>query len=126
MAFDPQLVVAGDFHEEGGMRAVYQLMDSQVAFTAIFCVNDQTAYGACLALFRRGKRVPDDVSVVGFDDLPASTYRVPPLTSVRQSVQQLGECSADAILQLIAGRRPQPVLPPVELVVRESTSGVSP
>jgi LacI family transcriptional regulator len=125
IAFDPQLVVAGDFHEEGGMRAVYQLMDSGVEFTAIFGVNDQTAYGACLALFRRGKRVPGDVSVVGFDDLPASTYRVPPLTSVRQSVQQLGECSAEAILQLIAGRRPQPVLPAVELVVRESTSRVS-
>jgi LacI family transcriptional regulator len=125
IAFDPQLVVAGDFHEEGGMRAVYRLMDSGVVFTAIFCVNDQTAYGACLALFRRGKRVPDDVSVVGFDDLPASTYRVPPLTSVRQSVQRLGECSAEAILQLIAGRRPQLVLPAVELVVRESTSHVS-
>jgi LacI family transcriptional regulator len=90
IGFDPQLVVAGDFHEEGGMRAVYQLMDSGVQFTAMFCVNDQTAYGACLALFRKGMRVPDDVSVVGFDDLPASTYRVPPLTSVRQSVQHLG------------------------------------
>jgi LacI family transcriptional regulator len=121
IGFDPQLVVAGDFHEEGGMRAVYQLMDSRVEFTAMFCVNDQTAYGACLALFRRGKRVPEDISVVGFDDLPASTYRVPPLTSVRQSVQQLGECSAEAILQLIAGRRPQISLPAVELVVREST-----
>jgi LacI family transcriptional regulator len=125
IGFDPQLVVAGDFHEEGGMRAVYQLMDSGVEFTAMFCVNDQTAYGACLALFRKGRRVPEDVSVVGFDDLPASTYRVPPLTSVRQSVQQLGECSAEAILQLIAGRRPQITLPAVELVVRESSGRVS-
>jgi len=125
IGFDPQLVVPGDFHEEGGMRAVYTLMDSGVKFTAMFCVNDQTAYGACLALFRRGVGVPKDVSVVGFDDLPASTYRVPPLTCVRQSVQQLGECSAEAILQLIAGRRPQIILPPVELVVRESTGGVS-
>lgn len=122
--FDPELVVSGDFHEEGGMRAVYHLMDARVPFTALFCVNDQTAYGATLALFRRGKRVPDDVSVVGFDDLPSSTYRVPPLTSVRQSVQQLGECSAEAILQLIAGRRFQPSLPAVELVVRESTGPV--
>ena len=125
VAFDPRLVVPGDFHEEGGMRAVYQLIDAGVDFTALFCVNDQTAYGACLALFRKGKRVPHDVSVVGFDDLPSSTYRVPPLTSVRQSVQQLGECSAEAILPLIAGRRPQPILPPVELVVRESTARAS-
>ena len=125
IAFDPQLVVAGDFHEEGGMRAVYQLMDAGVRFTAMFCVNDQTAYGACLALFRKGLGVPKDVSVVGFDDLPASTYRVPPLTSVRQSVQRLGECSAEAILQLIAGRKPQITLPAVELVVRESTGAVA-
>jgi LacI family transcriptional regulator len=121
IAYDPRLVVAGDFHEEGGMRAVYQLMDSNVGFTAMFCVNDETAYGACLALFRKGMRVPDDVSVIGFDDLPASTYRVPPLTSVRQSVRELGERSAEAILQLIEGRRPKITLPPVELVVREST-----
>ncbi|HMI36169.1 MAG TPA: LacI family DNA-binding transcriptional regulator [Steroidobacteraceae bacterium] len=125
IAFDPLLVLDGDFHEEGGMRAVYQLMDSGVKFTAMFCVNDQTAYGACLALVRRGLGVPKDVSVVGFDDLPASAYRIPPLTCVRQSVQQLGERSAEAILQLIAGRRPQITLPAVELVVRESTSGVS-
>ena len=119
--FDPRLVIIGDFHEEGGMRAVYQLLESGVKFTALFCVNDQSAYGACLALFRKGLRVPDDVSVVGFDDLPASMYRVPPLTSVRQWIRQLGECSADAIVQLIAGRRPHVALPPIELVVREST-----
>lgn len=123
--YDPQLVVAGDFHEEGGMQAVYQLMDSNISFTAMFCVNDETAYGACLALFRKGMRVPEDISVVGFDDLPSSTYRVPPLTSVRQSVQQVGECAAEAMLQLVAGRRPQVTLPPVELVVRESTSRIN-
>jgi LacI family transcriptional regulator len=121
IGFDPGLVVAGDFHEEGGVQAVFRLLDSGAQFTALFCVNDQSAYGACLALFRRGLRVPDDVSVVGFDDLPASMYRVPPLTSVRQSVRQLGERSAVAILQLIDGRKPQITVPAVELVVREST-----
>lgn len=123
--FDPALVAPGDFHEEGGMRAVDNLIHSGVKFTALFCVNDQSAYGACLALFRKGLRVPDDVSVVGFDDLPASSYRVPPLTSVRQSVQELGECSAEAILELIDGRRPQITLPAVELVVRESTRSLA-
>jgi LacI family transcriptional regulator len=65
--------------------------------------------------------VPKDVSVIGFDDLPSSTYRLPPLTSVRQSIGELGERSAHAILDLIAGRRPRMVAPGVELVVRGST-----
>jgi LacI family transcriptional regulator len=121
IGFDPALVAVGDFHEAGGMQAVDRLLESGARFTALFCVNDQSAYGACLALFRKGLRVPDDVSVVGFDDLPASAYRVPPLTSIRQSVRQLGECSAAAMLQLIGGRKPQITLPAVELVVREST-----
>jgi LacI family transcriptional regulator len=121
IGFDPALVAVGDFEEEGGVQAGFRLLDSGVRFTALFCVNDQSAYGACLALYRRGLRVPEDVSVVGFDDLPASMYRLPPLTCVRQSIRQLGECSADAMLQLIEGHEPQITLPPVELVVREST-----
>jgi LacI family transcriptional regulator len=123
--FDPKLVVVGDWHEEGGVRATLQLLDAKSKFTALFCVNDQTAYGACLGLYRRGLSVPHDVSVVGFDDLPSSTYRLPPLTSVRQSIGELGERSAQAVLDLIAGRRPRMVAPAVELVVREST-GKSP
>jgi LacI family transcriptional regulator len=119
--FDAKLVVVGDWHEEGGVRATQQLLDSKTKFTALFCVNDQTAYGACLALYRRGLSVPRDVSLIGFDDLPSSTYRLPPLTSVRQSVGELGQRSARAILDLIAGRRPKITAPDVELVVREST-----
>ena len=122
IAFDPALVVVGDWHEEGGLRATLELLESNAKFTALFCVNDQTAYGACLALFRKGLSVPGDVSLVGFDDLPSSAYRLPPLTSVRQSIGELGEQSAQAILQLISGRRPRISPPPVELVVRESTA----
>src|SRR5580693_3490025 len=111
----------GDWHEEGGLRATLELLGSKAQFTALFCVNDQTAYGACLALYRKGLSVPGDVSVIGFDDLPASAYRLPPLTSVRQSIGELGDRSAQAVLQLIAGRRPRFDAPPVELVIREST-----
>lgn len=122
LTFDPMLVGVGDWHEEGGLRATTELLDSKVKFTALFCVNDQTAYGACLALYRRGLSVPGDVSVVGFDDLPSSAYRMPPLTSVRQSIGELGERSAEAILQLLTGRRPRMLPPPLELVRRESTA----
>jgi LacI family transcriptional regulator len=121
ISFDPRLIVTGDWHEDGGLRATLGLLDSGVEFSGLFCVNDQTAYGACLALFRKGLSVPRDVSLVGFDDLPASAYRLPPLTSVRQSIGELGEQSAQAILQLIAGQRPRIAPRPVELVVREST-----
>ena len=122
IGFDPRLVAVGDWHEEGGLRATLGLLDSKTNFTALFCVNDQTAYGALLGLFRKGLSVPGDVSVVGFDDLPASLYRVPPLTSVRQSIGILGEQSVQAMLDLLAGNRPRLSPPHVELVVRESTA----
>jgi LacI family transcriptional regulator len=122
IGFDPRLVAVGDWHEEGGLRATLELLDARTHFTALFCVNDQTAYGALLGLFRKGLSVPGDVSVVGFDDLPASLYRVPPLTSVRQSIGILGEQSVQAMLDLLAGNRPRLTPPPVELVVRESTA----
>ena len=119
--FDPGLVVTGDWHEEGGLRATTQLVESGREFTAIFCVNDQTAHGAYLGLFRNGLSVPKDISVVGFDDLRASSYTLPPLTSVRQSVSLLGERSVEGILALIEGRRPRVQSPDVEIVLRDST-----
>ena len=116
-------MAVGDWHEEGGLRATSELLASPVKFTAMFCVNDQTAYGACLALYRRGLTVPGDVSIIGFDDLPSSQYRLPPLTSVRQSIGELGDRSAQAILPAYQkGSRPRFDAPPVELVVRESTN----
>jgi LacI family transcriptional regulator len=122
IAHDPKLVVPGDFHEEGGVEATLRLVKSGHKFTALFCVNDQTAYGACLALYRSGLNCPRDVSVVGFDDLHSSSYRVPPLTSVRQSIRVLGESSGAAMLQMLQGEQPDISSPRVELIVRESTA----
>jgi LacI family transcriptional regulator, galactose operon repressor len=119
--FDPTLVVAGDWHEEGGLEAATRLVESGREFTALFCINDQTAHGAYLALFRKGLAVPKDISVVGFDDLPSSSYTLPPLTSVRQSVGVLGERSVEGMLALLAGKRPRIESPAVEIVVRDST-----
>jgi len=119
--FDPRLIAEGDFREEGGVRAVNYLLDSGAKFTALFCANDQMAHGVYLGLSRRGLRIPEDVSVVGFDDLSASSYMLPPLTTISQSVLSLGQCSASAVLQMIDGKRPRISLPPVELIVREST-----
>jgi LacI family transcriptional regulator len=121
LPFDANLVAQADFHEPSGVLAINQLLESRQSFTAVFASNDQTAVGARLALYRRNIRVPEDVSLVGFDDLPGSVYTIPPLTTVRQPVYELGEVAAKAMLNLIEGRPVSTELPSVELIVREST-----
>ncbi len=119
--FDKNLVAQADFHEPSGVQAISQLLDSRQSFTAVFASNDQTAFGARLALYRRNIRVPEDISLVGFDDLPGSVYTIPPLTTVRQPVYELGEVAARAMLSMLDGHEVSTELPPVQLVLREST-----
>jgi LacI family transcriptional regulator len=80
------------------------------------------AFGVRLALFRRGIRVPDDVSLIGFDDQPDSAYMIPPLTTVRQPAVEMGETAAQAILQLLKGEPFTSPPFPTELIIRESTA----
>lgn len=122
LPYDPELVAQADFHEPSGVLAINQLLESRKTFTAVFASNDQTAVGARLALYRRNIRVPDDISLVGFDDLPGSVYTIPPLTTVRQPVYDIGRAAAQAMLGLIEGHVITTNLPPLELVIRESTS----
>jgi LacI family transcriptional regulator len=96
--FASKLVVAGDYLETGGYAAANALLDAGVEFSAVFAANDQTAFGVLLALHRRGIRVPQDVSVVGFDDLPASAVMIPPLTTVHRYTDEIGERAAEAII----------------------------
>ena len=121
IALDPALVVPGNFLEASGLMALNQLVESRQDFTAIFAANDQMAIGAALGLYRKSLRVPDDVSLVGFDDLSGAQYAIPPLTTVRQPVYELGRLSASAVLALLRGETPEVELPPPQLVVREST-----
>jgi len=121
IAFDPALVLEGDFTEAGGLSAVERLLGSGIAFSAIFAANDQMAIGAGLGLYRRRLRVPDDVALVGFDDLTLGRYAVPPLTTIRQSIYEIGREAASAILAMLEGAQPAVDLPAPELVVREST-----
>lgn len=122
ITFDPNLVVYADFHEPSGVLAVNQLLSSRQSFTAVFASNDQTAFGARLAFFQRNIRVPEDVSLVGFDDLPAAQYTIPPLTTVHQPVYELGHMAAQSLLSLIEGHKATVSLPPFKLVVRDSTA----
>jgi LacI family transcriptional regulator len=122
LTFNPALVVPGQFHEESGLLAVERLLDSREPFTAIFAANDQMAFGASLALHRRGMRVPDDVSLVGFDDLAGAMYSVPPLSSVHQPVYELGRLAASTMLELLAGEKPTSVMPAPRFMARESSA----
>ncbi|GAP37257.1 LacI family DNA-binding transcriptional regulator [Piscinibacter sakaiensis] len=123
---DPALVAAGAFTEHSGLQAVEGLMASRVRFSAVFAANDQMAIGAALALYRRGRRVPDDVSLVGFDDVAGSMYAVPPLTTVHNPIQEIGGLAAQAMLALLAGERPEAAVPAPRLIVRESTRQAGP
>jgi LacI family transcriptional regulator len=79
------------------------------------------AFGAGLALYRRGLRVPDDVSLVGFDDLAGANYAIPPLSTVQQPAYELGRMAAQAMLQLVAGEKPSLSMPAPRFIARESS-----
>lgn len=120
---DPALVVQSGFLAPEGLAAVERLLASGRRFTAIFAANDECAYGAHLGLHRRGLRVPEDVSLVGFDDLPGSQFTTPPLTTVRQPLEEIGRRAARSLLDLLHGRTPPTDdMPEIELVVRDSTA----
>jgi len=121
LRFDPTLVMPGQFHEDSGRTAVERLLDSRQRFTAIFAANDQMAFGAALALYRRGLRIPEDVSLVGFDDLAGAAFTLPPLSTVHQPVYELGRLAASAMLQLLAGEKPSAEMPAPRFIARESS-----
>jgi LacI family transcriptional regulator len=118
-----ELIVPGDFYHESGFTGGTALLELAEPPTAIFASSDQMAFGAYEALRRRGLRVPDDVSVVGFDDLPEARWASPPLTTVRQPLAEMGLLAARTVLRLAQG---EPVDTPrvelsTDLVVRDST-----
>lgn len=120
IAFDPGLVVQGEYNEDSGLQAALRLLNAKKRFTAIFAANDQMAVGAAHGLLRHGLRIPDDVSLVGFDDLPTSLYAFPPLTTVHQPAYELGQLAAEAMLTLLSGTKPLLQVPAPRLITRES------
>jgi LacI family transcriptional regulator len=121
ITYESVQVIQGEYHEVSGMLAVDRLLQSGRPLTAIFAANDQMALGAALGLRRHALRVPDDVSLVGFDDLPSSQYASPPLSTVHQPAYELGQIAATCMLQLLSGVEPTAELPAPRFVAREST-----
>ena len=98
---DSRLVVSGDWSALSGYRAAHTLLETGIPFTAIFAQNDQMAIGAIRALREVGLGVPQDVSVIGFDDIPLASYFDPPLTTLRQPMTELGGWAARLLVEAI-------------------------
>jgi DNA-binding LacI/PurR family transcriptional regulator len=115
------IVAVGDFTRESGEAAMRQLLDDDPRLDAVFVASDLMATGAMRTLRKVGRRVPDDVAVVGFDDIELAKYTEPPLTTVRQPIVDLGRELARQLLRLAGGEEiEQSLVLPTDLVVRES------
>ncbi|MGC5399287.1 LacI family DNA-binding transcriptional regulator [Streptomyces sp. DT20] len=120
---DERLIAPADFSEEGGVRAMRELLARRPDVDAVFAASDLMAAGARQVLREAGRRIPDDVALIGFDDSAVARHMDPALTSVRQPIEEMGRTMTRVLLDLIAGEsdeRPQIVLP-TELVVRDSS-----
>jgi DNA-binding LacI/PurR family transcriptional regulator len=105
------------------MRAMERLLMLTSPPTAVFCYNDMTALGALRMIRMRGLRVPEDISLVGFDDLFIASYTEPPLTTIRQPKRQMGRRAMELLLQLLRGENSQQTIwMQGELIIRHSTA----
>jgi DNA-binding LacI/PurR family transcriptional regulator len=116
-------VLVGDWSARSGHLAGRQLARMR-SVTAVFVANDQMSLGVLRALHEAGRRVPEDVSVVGFDDIPEAAYLTPPLTTIRQDFGEVGRRSFHLMLaQLASGTRmDSKLVVPAQIVVRQSTA----
>ena len=121
---DPRLNCRADFTEKGGYLAMTALLGQLPE--AVFAASDAMALGALRAIQEAGLRVPQDIGLVGFDDIPAAANALPALTTVRQPIQRPGAAAAEALIDIIQHPRAQPckILLPVELIVRSSCRGL--
>jgi len=123
-----QLTVGG-WTPQIGYEPTQRLLSATRDFTALICFNDTAAIGAMRVLHEAGMRVPNDVSVIGFDDIVSAEFHVPSLTTIRQPLKHMGKLAASILLDRIANPAAQyagsiPVKP--ALIVRESTAPVKP
>jgi DNA-binding LacI/PurR family transcriptional regulator len=115
------IVAVGDFTTQSGAAAMRQLLHDDPELDAVFAASDLMADGALQTLRRAGRQVPDDVAVIGFDDIDLAEYTDPPLTTIRQPIAEIGRRMAFQLLRLVAGQEIEPIVTlPTDLVVRDS------
>ncbi len=112
--FDPMLTPRGDWSATSGYQATQGLLEAGRSFSAIFAQNDRMAVGAIRALREAGRRVPDDISVIGFDDIPLASYFDPPLTTLRQPMEESGRQAVRLLIEAIQS----PDHPPKQILTR--------
>jgi LacI family transcriptional regulator len=117
---DSSLVAEGDFSETSGYMAMQRLLSREP--DAVFAASDSMAVGALRALREAGRRVPEDVAVIGFDDMPFAARTEPPLTTVRQPIYRTGVVAAESLIDLVRSpdANPRRIILPTELVIRAS------
>ncbi|MEK3884750.1 LacI family DNA-binding transcriptional regulator [Paenibacillus sp. PL2-23] len=119
-------VLYGDFSMTSGERLMKRFLSEESRPTAVFCVNDFTAVGAVKAAMKAGVRVPDDISIIGFDDIPLASAIYPELTTVKQQMDQLGATALEVLHKLVVKEKVKKVtIIEPELVVRESARRLS-
>ncbi|SDN95938.1 transcriptional regulator, LacI family [Paenibacillus sp. yr247] len=121
IAFRPEFVYNGNFSEEGGCEAMHQILLNQPEVTAVFSASDLMVLGALRAVERSGGRVPETISIVGFDDIAIASYCSPRLTTIRQDKYEMGYQSAQLLIDMLEGRNiNRKIVLNTELIVRES------
>lgn len=122
--FDPDLVAVGRYEQDTGRGAAKRLLTGPDRPTAVFAANDLSAIAVLDVAAELGLRVPEDLSVVGFDDVPEAAQSTPPLTTVRQPIQQLGAAAVGLLTRLLAGEQPEKthLVLPTRLVERGTTA----
>ena len=119
--FEPTLVEHGDFGYESGRTATERLLAREPGIDAIFAASDRMALGAIEAARGIGRRVPEDLLVIGFDDQRSAATSDPPLSTIRQPIRAIGRAAVGALLAALADQTPSDLTFPTELVVRSST-----
>jgi LacI family repressor for deo operon, udp, cdd, tsx, nupC, and nupG len=126
--FDEELLFSGDFTLKAGRLAGQRILECKQRPTAVFCENDETAIGAIQAFKQAGLRVPQDISVAGFDDIAFAGFCDPPLTTISQPAEDFGRTAVNLLIDLITEKKSKQtrVTMPFELILRQSTQAIDP
>ncbi len=127
LTIEERAICVGDFRFLSGQKAVQELLERGIQFTALFAANDLMAMGAISILHAKGLRVPQDVSVIGFDDIPYAATTMPPLTTIAQPIEALGKLCVQMLIETMQHpeQAPQRMVLLPQLVIRESCAPVN-